>query len=204
MAQTRTAVQAQRPHLCSQYSGAAGFWEVLGIGCYSAAVDELITVLLRLLHTFSDSDAQSFATEVQLLRLAGAPGTGKTTFASTAWDQVLPRMRQVQKDDPALWQEWHSHGDPELLLQRLEASWCTQHGPFVFIMDMSDKSKLLFMLACMSHVLLNATWMQPYIHRAPYHSSTMHRNSVLVCSSHLFCCDLCRLQAAGYVGGGGV
>lgn len=129
------------------------FGQYLALAGYEAAVDELITVLLQLQDSFTTMDSVSFESAVQLLRLAGAPGTGKTTFASAAWDWVLPRMQQVQKADAELWADWELKYKPQQLLQRLQASWGGQHGPLVFTMDMSDKGKEL-MLQCASTCFL--------------------------------------------------
>lgn len=123
------------------------FGEYLALAGYEAALDELITALLQLQDSFTTLGRNSFESEVQLLRLAGAPGTGKTTFASVAFDLVLPRVQQVQQHDSVLWAAWESQYDPQQLLQRLEASWGGQQGPLVFIMDMSYKGKWLVLAA---------------------------------------------------------
>lgn len=129
------------------------FGQYLALAGYEAAVDELITALLQLQHSFTTLDSVSFESAVQLLRLASAPGTGKTTFASAAWDRVLPRMQQVQQAEPELWTRWGQRGyDPQQLLERLQASWSGQHGPLVFIMDMSKQGKELVMW-CLSRCL---------------------------------------------------
>uniref|UniRef100_A0A7S2VVT2 Uncharacterized protein n=1 Tax=Chlamydomonas chlamydogama TaxID=225041 RepID=A0A7S2VVT2_9CHLO len=115
------------------------FGQYLALAGYEGAVDELITVLLLLQHNFTASGNEGFEGTEQLLRLAGAPGIGKTTFASAAWDLVMPRMKQLQESHSQMWTDWKREYDPQELLKRLQASWSGQHGPLVFTMDMSQK-----------------------------------------------------------------
>lgn len=111
---------------------------------YEEAVDFLIQCLLRLHMDFdlSQTDAhnrKSYIERLQLLRAIGAPGTGKTTFVTSAWSRVLPRLQQVQQQGGPLWQLWEKNG-AEGLLQRLEGSWLTYaHGPLVFVSNLADE-----------------------------------------------------------------
>ncbi len=103
---------------------------------YAQPVDSLVRALLQLEDDWRNTSADSFIEGLQLLRVVGAPGIGKSTYVSSVWGMVLERMQRVAKEDHEQWEEWKMQCGEQLLV-RLQ-SWLSPRGPLVVSMDMSE------------------------------------------------------------------
>lgn len=114
----------------------------LGLAGYDASVDDVIRWLCHLCRKFrADKSPHDWKADLQLLRLVGAPGVGKSTLLQQVWDRIKARLDHVRSDEQLhnqeKWQRWQQLG-VQHLEQRLE-SWGST--PWVFSLDMSRKCR---------------------------------------------------------------
>jgi len=106
----------------------------LGLAGYDVSVDDLIRLLCHLCWKFRvDKAEEEWLSDLQLLRLVGAPGVGKSTLLRQVWQKIQPRLSKVETIDPVKWQHWQELGVGDL--QRRLASWTP--APWVFQLDIA-------------------------------------------------------------------
>lgn len=110
---------------------------------YEPAVDCLIRSLCRLHQGFDTSITRQLYKELQLLRIVGAPGLGKSTFMSHVWGMLVPRLAQLLEQGLPATAAWEGHSREGLrqLHERMEKAWAA--GPLVFRQDMSNEGAWL-------------------------------------------------------------
>lgn len=110
----------------------------LGLAGYDATVDDVIRLLCHLCRKFRpDKPEQDWKADLQLLRVVGAPGIGKSTLLRHVWGLLRQRLAFVKTDQQQhsqqKWQQWEKLG-VEQLQQRIEVWGST---PWVFVLDLS-------------------------------------------------------------------